>query len=50
MCDKKSRTNLPLEDKIAMFVYKEEHPDASFTTIANIFTEKLNKKLSGRWC
>ena len=45
MCDKKSRTKLSLEDKMAMFAYKEEHPDASFTTIANIFTEKLNKKI-----
>ena len=45
MCDKKSRTKLSVEDKMAMFAYKEEHPDASFTTIANIFTEKLNKKI-----
>ena len=45
MCDKQSRTKLSVEDKMAMFAYKEEHPDASFTTIANIFTEKLNKKI-----
>ena len=45
MCDKKSRTKLSIEDKMAMFAYKEEHPDASFTTIAEIFTEKLNKKI-----
>ena len=45
MCDKKSRTKLSVEDKMAMFAYKEKHPDASFTTIANIFTETLNKKV-----
>ena len=45
MCDKKSRTKLSVEDKMAMFAYKEEHPDASFTKIAEIFTEKLNKKI-----
>ena len=44
MSDKKSRTKLSVEDKMAMFAYKE-HPDASFTTIANIFTETLNKKV-----
>ena len=30
---------------MAMLAYKEEHPDASFTKIAEIFTEKLNKKI-----
>ena len=30
---------------MAMFAYKEEHPDATFTNIAKIFTEKLNKKI-----
>ena len=45
MCDKKSRTKLSLEDKMALFAYKEEHPDASFATITEIFTEKLNKKI-----
>ena len=45
MCDKKSRTKLSLEDKMAMFAYKEQHPDASFTIIAEIFTEKMNKKI-----
>ena len=45
MCDKKSRTKLSVEDKMAMFAYKEEHPDASFTTIAEIFTENLKKKI-----
>ena len=44
MCDKQSRTKLSVEDKMAMFAYKEEHPNASFTKIAEIFTEKLNKK------
>ena len=43
MADKKSRTKLSVEDKMAMFAYKEEHPNASFTKIAEIFTEKLNK-------
>ena len=47
MGDKKSRTKLSVEDKMAMFAYKEEHPDASFTKIAEIFTEKLNKKSIG---
>ena len=46
MCDKKSRTKLSVEDKMAMFAYKEEHPNASFTKIAEIFTEKLNKKIN----
>ena len=41
MSDKKSRTKLSIEDKMAMFTYKEEHPDASFASIAEIFTEKL---------
>ena len=45
MADKKSRTKLSVEDKMAMFAYKEEHPNASFTKIAEIFTEKLNKKI-----
>ena len=45
MCDKKSRTKLSKEDKMDMFAYKEEHLDASFNTIAEIFTEKLNKKI-----
>ena len=45
MGDKKSRTKLSLEDKMAMFAYKREHTDASFATIAEIFTEKLNKKI-----
>ena len=48
MCDKKSRTKLSVEDKMAMLAYKEENPDASFTTIAEIFTEKLNKKIHWR--
>ena len=45
MSDKRSRTKLSVEDKMAMFAYKDEHPDASFATIANTFTEKLNKKI-----
>ena len=45
MADKKSRTKLSVEDKMAMFAYKEEHPNTSFTKIAEIFTEKLNKKI-----
>ena len=45
MADKKSRTKLSVEDKMAMFAYKEGHPDASFTTIAEIFTEEFNKKI-----
>ena len=45
MGDKKSRTKLSVEDKMGMFAYKEEHPNASFTKIAEIFTEKLNKKI-----
>ena len=49
MADKKSRTKLSLEDKMAMFAYKEEHPDASFTTIANTFTKKLNKKIGVKY-
>ena len=48
MSDKRSRTKLSVEDKMAMFAYKENHPDASFTTIANKFTEKLKKKLIGQ--
>ena len=43
MCDKKSRTKLSVEDKMAMFAYKEEHPDASFATIAI-----ENMRLDGR--
>ena len=45
MCDRKSRTKLSVEDKMAMFAYKEEHPNTSFSKLAEIFTEKLNKKI-----
>ena len=30
---------------MAMFAYKEEHPDVTFASIAEIFTEQLNKKI-----
>ena len=45
MADKKSRTKLSVEDKMAIFAYKEEHPNTSFSKLAEIFTEKLNKKI-----
>ena len=49
MGDKKSRTKLSVEDKMAMFAYKEEHPNTSFSKLAEIFTEKLNKKIHRKW-
>ena len=44
MGDEKTRLVLTIEEKLSIFNYKESHPEKSFATIANIFTEQWNKK------
>ena len=45
MGDEKTRLVLTIEEKLSIFNYKESHPEKSFATIANIFTEQWNKKI-----
>ena len=45
MGDEKPRLLLTIEEKLSIFNYKESHPEKSFATIANIFTEQWNKKI-----
>ena len=45
MGDEKNRLELTREEKLSIFNYKESHPEKSFGTIANIFTEQWNKKI-----
>ena len=46
MSEKKTRNMLSLGDKLAMFNFKLEHPESSFATIANIFSERFGKKIN----
>ena len=48
MGDEKTRLVLTIEEKLSIFNYKESHPEKSFATIANIFTEQWNKKSGGK--
>ena len=43
--DKKTRNCLTLQEKILIYAYKEDHPQASYETIASYFTELWNKKI-----
>ena len=46
MSEKKQRTKLTVEQKLAIYNYKMEHPEVSFSVIGHLFSEKFNRYLS----
>mgnify|MGYP003326023110 CR=1 FL=1 len=50
MGDEKTRLVLTIEEKLSIFKYKESHPEKSFATIANIFTESSKRQKTEATC
>ena len=50
MGDEKTRLVLTIEEKLSIFNYKESHPEKSFATIANIFTESSKRQKTEATC